>query len=205
MKILLATNNAHKAEEFRRMFEKNGLGAELITIKGSGFDGEIDENADTFEGNAYIKARALCEYSGLITIADDSGLCVDALGGAPGVYSSRFAGEPCDDAANNAKLLRELENVPDEKRTARFVCVICAVRPDGKALYLRGETEGTIIRAPRGAGRFGYDPLFYYPPAGKTFAEMEGAEKDAVSHRGKAIGLLAGETDFFRARTAADK
>ena len=199
MKILLATNNAHKAGEFRRMFETSGLDAELITIKESGFSGEIVESAGTFEGNAYIKAHTLCEYSGLVTIADDSGLCVDALSGAPGVYSSRFAGEPCDDAANNARLLKELENVPDGARTARFVCVICVVRPDGKTLYLRGETEGIITRAPRGAGRFGYDPLFFYPPAGKTFAEMDGAEKDAVSHRGKAMKLLAEETGFFRA------
>ena len=181
------------------MFETSGLDAELITIKESGFSGEIVESAGTFEGNAYIKAHTLCEYSGLVTIADDSGLCVDALSGAPGVYSSRFAGEPCDDAANNARLLKELENVPDGARTARFVCVICVVRPDGKTLYLRGETEGIIARAPRGAGRFGYDPLFFYPPAGKTFAEMDGAEKDAVSHRGKAMKLLAEETGFFRA------
>ena len=197
MKILLATNNSHKVSEFRRCFAEAGIDAELITIAESGFRGEIEETAETFEGNAYIKAKTLCGYSGLCTVADDSGLCVEALGGAPGVHSSRFAGEPCDDAANNAKLLRELKDVPDEARGAKFVCTVCAVRPDGKTAYFRGETQGFIIHGPRGAGRFGYDPLFFYPPANKTFAEMEGAEKDAVSHRGKAIRKLAEHMDFF--------
>lgn len=200
MKAVLATNNSHKIEEFRRCFAEAGLDITLVTIAGSGFSGEIIESADSFEGNAYIKAKTLCDFTGLPAIADDSGLCVDALSGAPGVYSSRFAGEPCDDSKNNAKLLSLLENTPDEKRTAKFVCCICAVLPGGETLYVRGEAAGIIARAPKGNGRFGYDPLFFYPPAGKTFAEMDGEEKDSVSHRGRAVRELVAHAAFFAPR-----
>ncbi len=200
MKAILATNNMHKVDEFKRFFADAGISIELIPIKESGFTGEIIENADTFEGNAFIKADALCRYSGMISIADDSGLCVDALGGAPGVYSSRYSGAFANDAKNNAKLLSELKDVPFEKRTARFVSVICVRRPDGKALYVRGEAEGFILESPRGKGTFGYDPLFYYPPLKKTFAELEGGEKNAVSHRGNALKALAEHKEFFDTR-----
>lgn len=198
MKVILATNNSHKIAEFKRYFDDAGMtNIELIPIAETGFNGEIDENADTFEGNAYIKAHTLCEYSGITAIADDSGLCVDALGGAPGVYSSRYSGVHADDNANNAKLLRELADIPDEKRTARFVCAICVCRPDGGTLYVRGEAEGLILHAPQGSGRFGYDPLFYYPPLKKAFAELDGREKNEVSHRGNAIKALLEHRDFF--------
>lgn len=197
MKIVLATNNSHKVSEFKSCFAAHGMDVELVTIRETGFSGEIIENADTFEGNAYIKAKTLCDYTGLIAIADDSGLSVDCLDGAPGVYSARYAGEEADDEANNTKLLTELRKHPDEKHTARFVCVICVCRPDGRTLYVSGESVGEIIDEYRGDGRFGYDPIFYYPPLDKTFAEMSENEKNAVSHRGAAIEKLLQNKDFF--------
>ncbi len=197
IKIVFATNNAHKVSEFRSCFEQMGVEAEIITIKETGFTGEIIENADSFEGNAYIKAKTLCDYTGLISVADDSGLVVDALGGAPGVYSARYAGKNATDADNIEKLLSELKKQPDAKRNAKFVCSMCVCRPDGETLYVNGESEGVIIDELRGDGRFGYDPVFYYPPFDKTFAEMSSEEKNAVSHRGRAIENLLKYKDFF--------
>ena len=197
MKIVLATNNNHKVEEFKSGFAAKGLDAEIVTIRQTGFSGDIVEDKDTFEGNALIKAKALAEFTGMIAIADDSGLVVDALGGAPGVFSARYAGENATDKENNEKLLKELENCPEGERSGRFVCVICAYRPDGKTLFVRGESEGEIICAPRGDGNFGYDPIFYYPPFKKTFAEMTMEEKGSISHRGKAIEKLLEQIDFF--------
>lgn len=197
IKIVLATNNAHKISEFRSCFEQMGIECELVTIRETGFNGEIIENADSFEGNAYIKAKTLCDFSGLITIADDSGLAVDALNGAPGVYSARYSGENASDADNIAKLLAELSAVPYEKRTAKFVCSLCVCRPDGEILYVSGESEGVIIDELRGDGRFGYDPVFFYPPMNKTFAEMDKREKNSVSHRGRAIEKLLKHKEFF--------
>lgn len=195
--IVLASNNAHKAEEFRRYFRESGVDTEIVTMREAGFDAEIAEDADTFEENAYLKAKAVCDATGMCALADDSGLEVDALGGAPGVHSARYCGRHGDDEANNRKLLQELKDVPDEKRTARFVSAICAVRPDGSRLTVRGTVEGMILREKRGSGTFGYDPLFYYTPLGKTFAEMDGTEKNAVSHRGNALALLLKKSDFF--------
>lgn len=197
MKIVFATNNAHKVSEFKSCFAKKGINAEIVTIREIGFKGEIVENADTFQGNAYIKAKALCDFSGMIAVADDSGLSVDALGGAPGVYSARYAGENSTDEENIAKLLKELSAYPESPKTARFVCSICVCRPDGKTLYVSGESEGEIISEKRGSGNFGYDPVFYYPPFGKTFAELTEDEKNSVSHRGKAIEKLLEHKDFF--------
>ena len=197
MNAVLATNNKHKIDEFKRFFNDVGINIDLIPISETGFKGEIDENADSFEGNAFIKADTLCKFTNMIAIADDSGLCVDALDGRPGVYSSRYSGIGADDGKNNAKLLKELEGVPLEKRTARFVCAICVRRPDGKTLYVNGKAEGLIGFEYKGEGRFGYDPLFFYPPLYKTFAELSNAEKNAVSHRGNAIKALLEHRDFF--------
>ena len=197
MKIVFASNNAHKVSEFKSCFAKVGMDVEIVTIKETGFSGDIIESADTFEGNAFIKAKALCDFTGMIAIADDSGLAVDALDGAPGVYSARFAGENATDDENIEKLLSELKNHPECDRTARFVCTICVCRPDGETLYVRGESEGRIIDERRGDGKFGYDPVFFYPPFGKTFAEMPGDEKNSVSHRGRAIEELLKHKDFF--------
>ncbi len=197
IKIVLATNNSHKVSEFRAAFEQMGVEVELLTIKETGFQGEIIEDADSFDGNALIKARALCEYSGLVAIADDSGLAVDALGGAPGVYSARFAGDGATDEQNNEKLLSLLKSMPDATRDAKFVCSICVCRPDGEVLYAHGESKGIIIDEYRGDGRFGYDPIFYYAPMNKTFAEMTKEEKNQISHRGKAIKELLKSKDFF--------
>lgn len=198
LKIVFATNNAHKISEFRSCLAQKGVEAEIITVKEAGFSGEIIENADSFKGNAYIKAKTLCDFTGLISVADDSGLVVDALGGEPGVYSARYAGENATDAMNIEKLLQSLESVPQEERTARFVCSICVCRPDGETLYVSGESEGLIIDELRGDGRFGYDPVFFYPPMNKTFAEMNSEEKNSVSHRGRAIEKLLENKDFFQ-------
>lgn len=198
-KIVFATNNAHKVSEFRSYFEQMGVDAEIVTIKEIGFKGDIIEDADSFEGNAYIKAKTLCDHTGLISVADDSGLMVDALGGAPGVYSARYAGENATDAENNEKLWAELKKHPEKSKTARFVCSICVCRPDGETLYVSGESEGEIIDEYRGEGRFGYDPIFYYPPFDKTFAEMTAEEKNSISHRGRALAELLKHKDFFNA------
>lgn len=197
IKIVLATNNSHKVSEFRSAFAQMGVEVELLTVKDTGFKGEIIENADSFDGNAFIKAKTLCDYTGLVAIADDSGLAVDALNGAPGVYSARYAGEDATDEQNNAKLLSILQSMPDASRKAKFVCSICVCRPDGNTLYAHGESEGVIIDEYRGDGRFGYDPIFYYPQMKKTFAEMTKEEKNGISHRGRAIAKLLENKEFF--------
>ena len=187
---VLASGNAHKTEEFNRFFAASGLDVRLITMREAGFDGEIAENGLSFAENAYIKAKTVAGATGQTVIADDSGLCVDALGGAPGILSARYAGEHGDDDKNNDKLLSELENVPDGQRTARFLCALCIVFPDGSNAVAEGCAEGRILRARQGSGRFGYDPLFFYEPLGKTFAELSTAEKEQVSHRGDALRKL---------------
>ncbi len=196
IKIVLASNNKHKLSEFKGCFAQKGINAEIIPLSETGFNGDIDENADSFEGNAYIKAKAICDYTGMTVIADDSGLCVDALDGAPGVHSARYAGDH-GDSANNEKLLSELKKHPEKPRTARFVCVICAIRPDGETLYVRGESEGEIINELTGDNGFGYDPIFFCPKFGKTFAQMTDEEKNSVSHRGIAVDKLAMHKEFF--------
>ncbi|MBR6754343.1 MAG: XTP/dITP diphosphatase [Clostridia bacterium] len=195
MKVVFASNNAHKVSEFKSCLADAGLDIEILTIKETGFTGDIIESADTFKGNAYIKAKTLSDYTGLIAIADDSGLSVDALNGAPGVYSARFAGEDATDSDNIQKLLAELKDKPE--RSAKFVCTICVCRPDGETLYVSGESRGEIIDERRGDGTFGYDPVFYYPPFDKTFAEMTSDEKNSISHRGRAVEELLKHTDFF--------
>lgn len=197
IEFVLASNNAHKVSEFKSCFAQKGIEANILTLKDVGFTDEIIENADSFEGNAYIKAKAVCEKTGKITVADDSGLAVDVLNGAPGVYSARYSGENATDAKNIEKLLSELENHKD--RSAKFVCCICVVRPDGEKLFVNGESHGEILCELKGEGGFGYDPVFYCPQFGKTFAQLSDSEKNSVSHRGLAIEKLAVYSDFFNA------
>lgn len=203
--VVLATGNAHKVEEFRRFFREHEVPVDLLSMRDAGFSGEIAEDADSFEGNAFLKASAVASATGMLCIADDSGLEVDALGGAPGIHSARYAGGHGDDEANIRRLLEELREVPEEKRTARFVCAVCAVKPgvDGEepaVLTVRGTVEGKILREKRGDGTFGYDPVFLYEPLGKTFAELDGNTKNQVSHRGRALELLLQERNFFLKR-----
>lgn len=181
MKFVIATGNAHKVEEFSRMLKNLDFSAVSAKELGIDMDG-AEEDGDTFEANALIKAQYACEKSGLPAFADDSGLCVDALNGRPGIYSARYAQ---NDQARISKLLKELDGVKGENRTARFVSAIACVFPDGRKFTVRGETEGKIDFEPKGVGGFGYDPVFLYE--GKSFGQMTGAEKDAVSHRGKAL------------------
>jgi XTP/dITP diphosphohydrolase len=187
MKIVLASRNKHKIEEWQATLKKYIDGVEILSLDDVGIFEDIVEDGDTFEENALIKARAAAK-SGYIGVGEDSGLEVTALGGAPGVYSARYAGEHGNDSANNALLLSNLKDKED--RSAKFVCVIGCVFPDGERVF-RGETEGVIIDEYRGDGGFGYDPLFLYEPMGKTFSEMSGEEKNAISHRGRAIEIFA--------------
>ena len=204
IELVLASRNRKKIAEMSALL--SGTVKEeirILSLDDVGYTGDIEENGATFEENALIKAREASRFSGLTSVADDSGLMVDALNGAPGVYSARFSGEHGNDAANNEKLLSLLENVPDEQRTARFVTVIACVLPHyDKPLIAHGSVEGRILRAPRGNSGFGYDPLFYYEPYGKTFAELSAEEKNAVSHRGRAIRIFA---EQFRAVTEDPK
>jgi XTP/dITP diphosphohydrolase len=189
MKIVLATQNNHKIQELTAIFTKHfGDKYTFVSMKDAGFEGDVAETGFTFEENARIKAITVCNHTGLITFADDSGLEVDALGGRPGVYSARYGGENTSYDEKISLLLSELENVPDEKRTARFVSVFCCAFPDGReCITARGECEGIILRERRGDGTFGYDPVFYYPPLGKTFAQLDTNEKNTVSHRGRSV------------------
>ncbi len=190
--LVVATGNAHKLEEIRSILAAAGIDADLRSMHDYGVPEPIEDGA-TFEANALIKARACAAATGLPAIADDSGLEVDALDGAPGVLSARYAGEPSDDDRNNAKLVAELAGVPPERRTARFVCAAAVVLPDGPESVVRAAIEGRIVDAPRGANGFGYDP--YFEPVGsdadgRTTAELSAAEKHAISHRGQAFRAL---------------
>lgn len=187
MRFLVATHNAKKLRELSRILEPLGIDAVTDRELGKPLT-EVEETGTTFEENAYLKASSACRETGLPAIADDSGLAVDALDGAPGVYSARYAGENATDAERIAKLLRELEGVPAEKRTAQFVSVVCCVFPDGRTLSVRGECPGRIGFAPRGEGGFGYDPVFEV--GDRTYAELSAEEKDAISHRGNALRKL---------------
>jgi XTP/dITP diphosphohydrolase len=191
MKLLLATNNAHKAQEIRAILKDSF--SEIVTMREAGIELEVEENGATFRENALKKAVETLAFAGDrfdAVLADDSGLCVDALDGAPGVYSARFSGEAHDDAANNAKLIRLLENVPDEQRTARFCCCIALARRGLDPIVVQGEVEGTILHEARGENGFGYDPYFFYAPFQKSFAELSSEEKNAVSHRKRSLMLL---------------
>ncbi len=184
--IVIASNNPHKVTEMREILSSYGI--EVIVRNDLP---DVVEDQDTFEGNAEKKAREIAVFTGMISVADDSGLEVDALNGAPGVFSARYSGIEKDYAANNQKLLRELFNILPEKRTARFRTVVVLCRPDGTCWRAEGICEGRIIEELRGSNGFGYDPLFSVTGSTKTMAEMTSEEKHAVSHRGKALRELA--------------
>jgi XTP/dITP diphosphohydrolase len=191
--LLIATHNAGKLREYRALL--GDLDVELRSLADAGAAPTVDEAGDTYLANARAKARALAAHCRLPALADDSGLEVDALAGAPGVRSARFAadaapGGPGGDRANLALLLERLRGVPDERRGARFRCTIVVAHPDGRELVAEGTCEGLITTAARGRAGFGYDPVFLYPPLGRTFAELTPAEKDGVSHRARAVEQL---------------
>ncbi|MGD9143086.1 MAG: XTP/dITP diphosphatase [Dehalococcoidia bacterium] len=183
-KLLLATNNRGKAREFGYLFR--GIPYRLVTMADEGITTEIAETGKTFGENAALKATVLTRESGLLTLADDSGLEVDALGGEPGVLSHRYAGDNATDDDRVNFLLKKLEGVPDEKRTARFLCVIAIAAPDGGVELFSGECPGIIATTPRGENGFGYDPVFYVPELGKTMAEIPAEVKNKISHRARA-------------------
>ncbi|MGE5554523.1 MAG: XTP/dITP diphosphatase [Betaproteobacteria bacterium] len=187
--LVVASRNRHKVEELKQLLV--GLPVEVRSLADYPGAPEVVEDGDTFAANAIKKAQAAVAFTGEWALADDSGLEVDALDGAPGVHSARFAGEPRSDARNNAKLLALLENVPPERRTARFRSVIALAGPDGELELVEGMVEGRIVREPRGTGGFGYDPLFLLPEVGRTMAQLSPEEKNALSHRGRAMAALA--------------
>lgn len=188
-RFVVATQNRDKLEEIARLLRP--IGIEPVSLKEVGVDfSDVEETGKTFLENAQIKARAAFEKSGLPSIGDDSGLAVDALNGAPGIYSARYAGEGATNEMRIEKLLRNLEGVPEKKRTARFVCAVCCILESGEELCVQGECEGTIAFEPVGEGGFGYDPVFFVPPLKKTFAQLTAEEKNAISHRGKALEVF---------------
>ena len=187
MKIFLATKNKYKIIELKRILEPMGFDVVSESDINKNFP-DVEENGTTFSENAIIKAKAGCRNTGFISVADDSGLCVDALGGAPGVFSARYSGVHGNDEENTQKVLSELKDVPDEKRTARYVCAIACVFPDGSEFVVEGKCEGKILREKTGENGFGYDPIFCGEPG--PFGIVSSEEKDAVSHRGKALILF---------------
>jgi XTP/dITP diphosphohydrolase len=192
MKVVLGTRNRHKVIEIAALLAEAELDLQLCGIDDVAPGTELREDEDTFEGNALAKARQAAQATGLPALADDSGLEVDALGGAPGVWSARYAGLPSDDGRNNAKLLAALAGVAAPARTARYRCVAAFVdRAAGLELTASGACEGVILDGPRGAGGFGYDPLFFLPALGKTMAQIDLAEKNQLSHRAAAFRALA--------------
>ena len=184
--LVIASNNAHKIQEISDMVEDR---LRVISMKEAGFDGDIDENGETFEENAVIKARAVSKATGYCALGDDSGLSVDALDGAPGVHSARYCGRHGDDKANNDLLIANMADIPAEDRTAEFVCAMALSLPNGEVKTVRGTCPGVITFAPRGNGGFGYDPYFEYL-SGETFAEMAQEEKNRISHRANAMRLM---------------
>lgn len=185
MQVLLATANKGKVNELKKLLID--LEIEIRSLNDFPDYRETEETGEDFIENALLKARAACSLAGIITLADDSGLEVDALHGAPGVFSARFAGEPKDDERNIEKLLAELQGLPEEERTARFRCCLAIVTPEGREIVTEGTVEGRILEIRRGSGGFGYDPVFYIPELGKTMAELSMEEKNKLSHRAKAF------------------
>ena len=186
MKFVLATQNQKKLREMSDIL--SGFGVEVVTPKSLGIDLEVEETGTTFAENAMLKAKAICEAANLPAIADDSGLCVDALAGAPGVYSARYGGEGLDDVGRYRLLLENLRG--QTTRTAHFACAIACAFPNGDTLTAEGKVEGTSAFAPMGEGGFGYDPIFFYPPLRKTFGQLTAEEKHGISHRGKALEVF---------------
>ena len=187
MQIVVASGNKAKLREIAQIFR----GYDIVSMQEAGFSGDIEETGKTFEENALIKARAVSEALHCIALADDSGLCVDALGGAPGVYSARFCGRHGDDVANNRLLLEKLKDVPQNQRTAYFESCVALVFENGESLVASGRTYGRILFSEEGNGGFGYDPLFYSDDLGKSFGVAAPEEKNAVSHRARALQTLA--------------
>lgn len=192
MDFILATNNMKKLEEMQRILSPLGIEVKTAAMLGIELP-EVEEDGDTFEANAEIKAASACKITGLPAIADDSGLCVDYLDGAPGIFSARFAGEHGNDEKNNDLLLQKLEGVKQEERKAHYVCAICCIFPDGRKIVVRGECEGLIGFERDGNAGFGYDPLFIVD--GKSFGRYTGEDKDKISHRGKALRALVAELE----------
>ena len=190
LKLVLASRNKKKIKELETLLGDLTSKVQVLSLDDIGYTDEIVEDGDTFAANSRIKATVPSRL-GYIGIADDSGLTVDALGGAPGVYSARYSGEGATDEKNNAKLLSALADVPDSKRGAQFRTVVTCAFPDGTDFQVEGVCEGRILHAPEGEGGFGYDPLFYYEPYKKSFAALSSEEKNAVSHRGKAMREFA--------------
>ena len=189
MKMVLASKNPHKLVEIQKIVERFDI--QLVLESELGVDIDVEETGTTFEENSLLKAKAVMEATGLPALADDSGIAVDALNGAPGVYSARYGfDDSLDDWGRLQLLLKNTENVPDGQRQAQFVCVITLMTPDGQVIQARGEVHGELLRAPAGTGGFGYDPIFYYPPLGKTLAEVAPEEKNQVSHRARALKVL---------------
>ncbi len=189
-KLILATSNKDKAREIAEILKDTPF--VVTTMKEEGFDPDIVEDGSTFEENALIKARTVHELAGnAYVMADDSGLCIDALDGAPGIYSARFCGEDSTYPEKFKKIFEMLKDVPEEKRTAKFVCSIAVVRPDGTEFTVRGEICGVLHEKPVGDGGFGYDPIFYVPEFGMTTAQMTKEQKNSISHRGKASRAMA--------------
>ncbi len=187
-KIIVATGNAGKMREFRMILAD--LGLEIISMKEAGAEADIVENGSTFAQNAEIKAKAVWERTGDIVLADDSGLVVDYLGGEPGIYSARYLGEDTSYEVKNQVIIDRLRDAKEEERTARFVCAIAAVLPDGRVLHTEAAVEGVIAHRPAGEGGFGYDPIFYLPEYGQTSAELPAETKNEISHRGKALRAM---------------
>lgn len=189
MKVVLASKNQHKLVEISKIMEK--LDIQLVLQSELGVDIDVEETGKTFEENSFLKAEAVMKATGLPALADDSGIAVDALNGEPGIYSARYGfDDSLDDWGRLCLLLKNMEQVPDGQRQAQFVCVITLVTPDGEVIQARGEAHGELLREAAGQGGFGYDPIFYYPPYGKTFAEVSAEEKNRVSHRAVALRAM---------------
>ena len=193
MRAVLASKNAHKLEEISKIVEQFGM--ELVLQSELGIDVDVEETGTTFAENAMLKAKAICEAAGLPAIADDSGLCVDALNGGPGVYSARYGGEGLDDKGRYMLLLNNMRGQPT--RAAHFTCAIACAFPNGDTLTAEGQVQGTIAFAPMGEGGFGYDPVFFYPPLAKTFGQLTAEEKSAISHRGQALKEFSAKLETY--------
>lgn len=200
LKLVLASRNRKKIRELETLLSGISSNIQVLGLDDIGYEGDIVEDGETFAENSRIKALVPASR-GYIGVADDSGLCVDALNGAPGVYSARYSGEGANDETNKAKLLHEMAEVPDDKRTARFCTVVTCCFPDGTEWQFDGSVEGTILCAPEGDGGFGYDPLFYYAPFGRTFANLTADEKNSVSHRGQAMRKFAAKIKEYMMTT----
>lgn len=185
MDIIIATGNKNKVREIRQIL--SGLSDKVISMKEAGISCDIEETGETFAENALIKARAVAAHCDGIVIADDSGLCVDAMGGAPGVYSARFMGEETPYSEKNAAIIEKLSGLEGQDRSARFVCAMAGVLPNGEEFVVEGVMEGQIAKESAGENGFGYDPIFFLPEYGKTSAEIAPEEKNRISHRGKAL------------------